>query len=112
MASAREWVDTNLSIWRRVKDSPRWPTWQIAITYHRGRISDCLNAPGGNTDQRSRERVEKLHGAMIAFYQSIDPSLMFSVQSFKVYRDLHQSPTFWLLHMLFHSVVRYCLPRN
>lgn len=39
----------------------------IYITRHRGKISDSLNAPGGNTDLKSRERVERLQGNMIAF---------------------------------------------
>ncbi|KAL7410411.1 fungal-specific transcription factor domain-containing protein [Mrakia frigida] len=81
-----------------------WPAL-IYITRHRGLISDSLNAPGGNTDLKSRVRVERLQSNMIAFYSSMDPVLHFSVQSFKLYRDQNLSPCFLLLHLLFHSVI-------
>ena len=41
---------------------------------------------------------------------SMDPELHFSVQSFKLYRDLDMSPCFLLLHLLFHSVVSPLFP--
>jgi hypothetical protein len=44
-----------------------WPAL-IYIARHRGMISDSLNAPGGNTDRKSRERIERLQGNMIHFY--------------------------------------------
>lgn len=46
-----------------------WPAL-IYMTRHRGMISDSLNAPGGNTDQKSRERIERLQGNMINFCES------------------------------------------
>lgn len=36
--------------------------------------------------------------------------LHFSVQSFKMYKEIEWSPPFLFLHMLFHSVVRFFFP--
>ncbi|CED82451.1 Transcription factor domain, fungi [Phaffia rhodozyma] len=81
-----------------------WPEL-IAITRFRGRISDVLNSPKGALDRSSREKLEVLQGDMISFYQAMDPVLHFSIHTFKHYRDLRQSPTFFLLHIMFHSVI-------
>ena len=93
----------------------------IAITRHRGRISDLLNkagGPGGTPGstgsgggsggwvRQRREQMERLQEDMIGYYQAMHKDLHFSVQSFKVYKEVGWSPPFLMLHMLFHSVVR------
>lgn len=49
--------------------------------------------------------LSELQSHMTFFYQSLPPTLLFTMQNFKRFSKHDQAATFILLHVMFHSVI-------
>lgn len=49
--------------------------------------------------------LSELQSHMTFFYQSLPPSLLFTMQNFRRFSKHEQASTFILLHVMFHSVI-------
>lgn len=49
--------------------------------------------------------LSELQSHMTFFYQSLPPTLLFTMQNFRRFSKHEQAPTFILLHVMFHSVI-------
>lgn len=49
--------------------------------------------------------LSELQSQMTSFYQSLPPSLVFTIQNFRRFSNHEQASTFLLLHVMFHSVI-------
>lgn len=74
----------------------------------RGKMGDVLNnqaVKGKDKDQPAGMELSELQSHMTFFYQSLPPSLLFTMQNFRRFSKHEQAATFILLHVMFHSVI-------
>ncbi|KAF8321342.1 hypothetical protein DL93DRAFT_2073204 [Clavulina sp. PMI_390] len=74
----------------------------------RGKLGDVLNNQAVKAKDPSEPagmELSELQSHMTFFYQSLPPSLLFTMQNFKRFSRHEQAATFILLHVMFHSVI-------
>ncbi|KAF8335379.1 fungal-specific transcription factor domain-containing protein [Cantharellus anzutake] len=73
----------------------------------RGKMGDILNNLVKRKASEHPVDVElsELQSQMVNFYQSLPPSLVFTIQNFRRFSNDNQAATFLLMHLMFHSVI-------
>lgn len=74
----------------------------------RGKMGDVLNNQAVKRKDKEYPvgmELSELQSHMTFFYQSLPPTLLFTMQNFKRFSKHDQAATFILLHVMFHSVI-------